>query len=428
MHPVKQIVIDQKAGTSRGICSVCSVNEYVLKAALLRAKIHNDCVLIESTCNQVNQFGGYSGMRPADFRDRVYKIADQIGTDHDRVILGGDHLGPNVWQTDDEEKAMSLAEDLVREYVLAGYTKIHLDASMPLGSDTKLPLAPEIIAERGARLCKAAESAYQELKRLDPSAVQPVYVIGSEVPTPGGMQAETEIVEVTKVEDFKETVELSRQYFQKYDLQTAWKNVVAVVVQPGVEFGNNVVKEYDSAQARELVDALKEYENIVFEGHSTDYQTPASLRKMVDDGIAILKVGPAVTFAVREALYALALIENELYKYDNNVNLSRFIEILDMEMIENPANWQKHYHGKEINVQFDRKYSFLDRSRYYYSSKSVDQAIKKLITNLSLKEIPLGVISQYLPEQYKHLRSGLINNTPEDFIIDKVMAVLDEYA
>ncbi len=428
MHPIKKIVIDQKNGIKRGIYSICSANEYVIKASLIKSKLDNTNVLIESTCNQVNQFGGYTGMTPKEFCEFVYKLAEEVGLAKGKIILGGDHLGPNVWQDETEEEAMSKSEEMVRQYVLAGYTKIHLDASMPLGDDEKLPLAPEIIAERGARLCKVAEEAYQELKKINPDAIQPVYVIGTEVPTPGGMQDESETLQVTEVSDFKETVKLSKNAFQKYNLQDAWKNVVAVVVQPGVEFGNNIVEKYDPEQSCELVETLQDYENIVFEGHSTDYQTPASLKEMVEDGIAILKVGPALTFAVREALYGLANIENELFKFDNDIKLSRFIEVLDMEMIENPSNWQKHYHGKEKKIQFDRKYSFLDRSRYYYSSDEVERAIKKLITNLKLKEMPLTLISQYLPTQYKHLRSGLINNNPTDFIIDNVIDVLDDYS
>ena len=101
----------------------------------------------------------------------------------------------------------------------------------------------------------------------------------------------------------------------KYELINAWENVVAVVVQPGVEFGDESVHEYDRVAARQLVAALGQYPQIVFEGHSTDYQTDVKLKEMVEDGIAILKVGPALTFAMREGLVALNYIENELFKY-----------------------------------------------------------------------------------------------------------------
>lgn len=429
MHPIKKIVDNQKKGISSGIYSVCSASKYVIFAAIKKAKLDNTIVLIESTCNQVNQFGGYTSMKPEDFKDFVFNIAKEIGFNTEKIILGGDHLGPNVWQNKDEETAMSWATEMVKQYVFAGYTKIHLDASMHLADDDhSKPLSPEVVADRGARLCQAAEEAYNELRKTNPDAVQPVYVIGTEVPTPGGMHDESEVLEVTKVENFRKTVELSRKYYEKYNLQSAWNNVVAVVVQPGVEFGNYRIEEYNHQQAKDLCEALKDYDNLVFEGHSTDYQTADSLRQMVVDGIAILKVGPALTFACREAFYALVMIEEELYKYDNNIKLSRFIEKLDMFMIENPANWQNHYKGGEEKVRFDRKYSLLDRSRYYYTSVEISEAIKLLIANLKVKQIPLSLISQYLPLHYNAIRAGKISNDPEDLIIHKIMDVLNDYS
>ena len=56
-------------------------------------------------------------------------------------MLGGDHLGPYVWRAEPADEAMAKARDLVRDYVAAGYTKIHLDASMRLGGDDKAWLA-----------------------------------------------------------------------------------------------------------------------------------------------------------------------------------------------------------------------------------------------------------------------------------------------
>ena len=429
LHPLKKIVKEQKEGIARGICSVCSANPYVLRATMEKGKEDNSQILIESTCNQVNQFGGYTGRTPQEFKEYVETMADSIGFPREKIILGGDHLGPNTWQDETSEQALTKAEEMVRQYVKAGYTKIHLDASMRLADDDKTKaLSPEIIADRGARLCNAAEEAYQELKGTNPDAMQPVYVIGTEVPTPGGMQDEEEELQLTSVSDFKKTVELSKKAFEKYSLTTAWKNVVAVVVQPGVEFGNNKVVEYDSQAAQQLVQTLEEYDNLVFEGHSTDYQVPEFLKEMVKDNIAILKVGPALTFAVREALFALAMIEEELLKYENEIVLSNFIDVLDIAMIENNKNWRKHYHGKEKKVRLDRKYSLSDRSRYYYSVPEVEEALAKLMSNLKSVEIPFSLINQYLPVQYKKLRRGLIDNDPEAMVVDKVVNVLDEYS
>ena len=51
---------------------------------------------------------------------------------------------------------------------------------------------------------------------------------------------------------------------------------------------------------------------MVYEAHSTDYQTRDALRALVKDHFAILKVGPGLTFAMREALWALDAIDQEL--------------------------------------------------------------------------------------------------------------------
>ena len=127
---MKDIITRHKAGEDLGICSVCSAHPLVIEAAL-RFDLHTDNkVLIEATSNQVNQFGGYTGMKPADFRDFVLKIAKEVGFPHERLILGGDHLGPNCWQNEPADAAMEKSIALIIAYVAAGFSKIHLDASM----------------------------------------------------------------------------------------------------------------------------------------------------------------------------------------------------------------------------------------------------------------------------------------------------------
>src|SRR5690242_12256555 len=116
-----------KAGAPVGVYSVCSAHPTVVEAAIAQAACDGRYVLIEATSNQVDQFGGYTGLRPAEFRDMVFGIADRRGFARDRVVLGGDHLGPNRWQRETASVAMEKAEVLIRTYVEAGYRKIHLD-------------------------------------------------------------------------------------------------------------------------------------------------------------------------------------------------------------------------------------------------------------------------------------------------------------
>lgn len=425
---MKEIVKYQKEGIPVGIYSACTASDYVIEAVLERALQVDDYVLIEATANQVNQYGGYTGMTPKDYKEFVFEKARKINFPQERIILGGDHLGPLTWCTLSESEAMEKSKQLIRDYVLAGFTKIHIDTSMKVDSDDKdLPLSTDVIAERGAILCSVAEEAYRELLQTDSTAVRPVYVVGSEVPIPGGSQQEEESVAVTKVADFKETVETFKNAFYRYNLEEAWENVIAVVVQPGVEFGDETIIEYNREKAQELVNSLKEFKGIVFEGHSTDYQTKECLKEMVEDGIAILKVGPALTFALREGLFALNLIEKELFKYNPNVEQSNFIEELDNSMVKNPGNWKKHYHGSGEKIKYARKYSFSDRCRYYLPVEDVKASLERMITNLKSVEMPLTIIKQYMPVQYTKIREGQLENTPEALIKDHVVNCIDEY-
>ena len=427
-HPMLNIVESQKNGTAKGIYSACTASGYVIEAVLERALKDNEYVLIEATANQVNQFGGYTGMKPKDYVKFVQDLAKKVKFPEDKIILGGDHLGPLTWMSDNQLEAMEKSKDLLREYVLAGFTKIHIDTSMKVADDDKnAPLDTAIIAERGAILCAVAEEAFKELLKINPDAVPPVYVVGSEVPIPGGAQEEEEGLQVTKVVDFDGTVETFKNAYYRHNLQEAWSRVIAVVVQPGVEFGDETVHEYNREEARELVASLKEYPGILFEGHSTDYQTKYALKEMVEDGIAILKVGPALTFALREGLFALNYIENELFKYDAEVELSHFIDTLETAMVKNPSNWKKHYHGSSSSIKYARKYSYSDRCRYYLPVDEVREAEELMINNLKREQIPLTLVHQFMPIQYNKIRAGLLKNEPEALLKDWVVNCIDDY-
>jgi D-tagatose-1,6-bisphosphate aldolase subunit GatZ/KbaZ len=428
IHPLKKIVEQQKKGIPAGIYSACSANELVLEACMERAMKDSDFVLIEATANQVNQYGGYTGMKPMDFKRFVFSIAERVKFPADKIILGGDHLGPLTWKGLPSEKAMEEAKELIRQFVSAGFTKIHIDTSMHLGDDdiTK-ELKTSLIAKRGAVLAKVAEDAYEELAASNPETLHPVYVIGSEVPIPGGSQDEEEQLQITAADDFRETVNLFREEFLRNGLYNAWNNVVAIVVQPGVEFGDDSIHDYDRDAAKALCEELKNYPTLVFEGHSTDYQTADALKAMVEDGIAILKVGPALTFALREALFSLNQIENEMLKGRSGIQLSNFIEVLEAAMVDKPENWIKHYHGNEEKLRLARKYSFSDRCRYYIPMPEVQESINRIMRNLKTVDIPLSLISQYMPVQYDRIRAGLVEKDPESLVKDRVINCIDQY-
>ena len=426
-NPLKQIVAKQKKGEPVGIYSACSANEYVIEAALECAKRDNACVLIEATANQVDQNGGYTGMKPVDFKAFVMNIADKVGVDKDRIFLGGDHLGPLTFASKNEAEAMADAKELVRCYVAAGFTKIHIDTSMKVASDDpNVRLSDEIIAQRGAELARVCEDTYQGLLKTEPDAVRPVYIVGSEVPIPGGAQDPNAGMQVTRVEDFKATVKAFEDAFAAKGLSDIWQDVIGVVVQPGVEEKDAGCTEYDRAKAAELMAAIKDYPNLVFEGHSTDYQTKYKLRELVEDGVGILKVGPGLTYAMREALFALAYME-DMILHGKDDEKSDFINVLEKAMMDDPKNWQKHYHGNADELWFKRKFSFSDRSRYYMPVESVKAAKDKLIANLRKYGISLAVLSQFMPIQYTKVRCNELENDPEALIKDRIKNTIDEY-
>ena len=111
------LMADNRSGRPKGIYSVCSAKSEVLEACFKHAKKDNTIILVESTSNQVDQYGGYTGMKPADFVSYVYSIAKKSGFPGNMILLGGDHLGPNPWQNLPATEAMNKAEVLIEEYV-----------------------------------------------------------------------------------------------------------------------------------------------------------------------------------------------------------------------------------------------------------------------------------------------------------------------
>ena len=424
-HPLKRILEKRNLGINSGIPSFCTANNIVLEAILEYYLLSDEFVLIECTSNQVNQHGGYMNMTPADFVEYVHTIADNVGFPKDRIILGADHFGPLAWADKPENEAMENAKELVRLAVLAGYSKIHLDTSMFLGNDdTSKRLSDEIISKRGVELYKVCEEAFTERCEKFPNSIHPIYVIGSEVPIPGGKYEEKDTLTVTSPQDFENTINIYDKTFKENGFDDAWDNIIAVVVQPGVECDNYGIHDYDRNKSLELCEKLTEYPNLVFEGHSTDYQSPIKLKEMVEDGVAILKVGPALTYALREGLFSLSLMEKELIK--DETKRADFIEFLEEIMLNYPKDWEKYYRGDELEKELQRKYSFSDRSRYYMARPDTNENISKLLKNIDSFNIPLGMIKQYFPKQFLEIKSQT-NANAKDLIKLNIKNVLNDY-
>jgi len=422
---LREILSANRESGKGGTYAVCSAHVAVIEAAVQQSLQDGSILHVESTSSQVNQFGGYSGSTPSRFAHFIRSAAERAGLACERILLGGDHLGPFPWRAEPSISALRKACALVRDCVVAGYQKIHLDASMPCADDPSGGLPERLIAERAALLCQAAEEAFQKLSFGSPPLM---YVIGSEVPAPGGESLTAQPPAVTTAEHANRTLQTFRSAFARFGLASAWERVIALVVQPGVDFGANAIFDYDPLKAQSLSAELSNHAGIVFEAHSTDYQSPQALRRMIGDHFAILKVGPWLTFAYREAVLALSSIERALFETKAERQLSKVRELLEDVMLRDPSQWKAYYHGSEDEVRRDLTFGFSDRCRYYWNQPAVQAEISRLLDNLAAKSIPMALVSQYLPLEYEAIRAGALQAVPEQMIQYHIRRVLGVYA
>ncbi len=412
------------SGETGGITAVCSAHRTVLETALEQATTGGDVLLVEATSNQVNQFGGYTGMRPAEFTDYVRSLAAAAGLPETRLIIGADHLGPHPWKKMPAAQAMQRATALVKACVKAGFNKIHLDAAMGCADDSVAILPVELIAERSATLCRAAETQAQRQSADQP---WPLYVIGAEVPLPGGGLADTDQIAVTPVADVIRMLEAVETCFRQNGLMAAWERVAAVVVQPGVDFGDTQIARYRPEKAAELSAYHAALPGtMTYEVHATDYQSPRAIAQMVRDHFTILKVGPCLTNAYREAIFALSHIEAEWLANKKGYRRSGIRDSLAFAMQNKPEHWQTHYRGSAAEVDFMRQYSYRDRIRYYWSSPEVVESVARLLSNLN-HPLPHLLIRQYFPDLYPAVESGEVDPSALSLIKGRIRHSLAPY-
>jgi D-tagatose-1,6-bisphosphate aldolase subunit GatZ/KbaZ len=204
--------------------------------------------------------------------------------------------------------------------------------------------------------------------------------------------------------------------------------VVAVVVRPGIDFSSQSIAAYNPRRTASLVKALQGLPGLVYEAHSTDFQACEALQRMVADHFAVLKVGPALTFAFREATFALARIEAEALGHRKGLRLSRVIETVESEMLRDPIHWQRYYHGPAAHQALMRRYAYSDRIRYYWSRPPVRAAFSRLMTNLRRNAMPEPLIRQYLPGVVPSAPRHRLRPDPEDLIVHHIRRVTRLYA
>jgi D-tagatose-1,6-bisphosphate aldolase subunit GatZ/KbaZ len=65
--------------------------------------------------------------------------------------------------------------------------------------------------------------------------------------------------------------------------------------------------------------------------------------------------------------------------------------------------------------------------RYYWPDPRIQEAERRLLANLTDRDIPLPLLSQYLPDQYQRVRDGVLGNQPVELVLDRVRDVLRGY-
>jgi D-tagatose-1,6-bisphosphate aldolase subunit GatZ/KbaZ len=414
MTPLVELVARHKSGQPAGIYSLCSAHPLVIESALHEARASGTPLLVEATSNQVNQFGGYTGLTPAGFRAFVHDIAGRVGYPADRVWFGGDHLGPNAWRQETAATAMGHAEELVAQFVAAGFRKLHLDCSMSCIDDPS-PLPEATVASRAARLCAAAERGWREH-----GGDAPACVIGTEVPVPGGAGAEELLASPSRPGGGAGDDRGAPCAFEAADLAAAGRAAVALVVQPG----SSSITTRSSTTAPERREAER-----LSRGHrsSSTRRIPPTTRRRRTFRRWCATISPSSGRAGRdlrrETLWALAAIERELPGAAAGPGLR---EVVTAVMRADTRHWRGYYHDPATE-SFDLSYSLSDRIRYYWPHADVQRACASMLETLRRRPIPLTLMSQYLPRQYAAVRSGQLAPSVDALLRDGVAAALRPY-
>jgi len=413
---LRGVVTRNRAGDAVAIPSVCSAHPEVLRASLMAAAARGVPLVIEATSNQVNQDGGYTGMRPADFIAFVRGIAAEEAVDPALIVFGGDHLGPQVWRKGRAESAMQKAEAMIAAYVQAGFTKIHLDCSEGCAGEPP-QLGDDLAAGRAARLAAVALKAAP-----DPAAL--IFVIGTEVPPPGGARADDhgDILPTTP-QSAAATLAAHAAAFRAQGLEGALTQVAGLVVQPGVEFSPMAVHHLPMDRDPGLAAVLADWPGLCLEAHSTDYQHPAAYHRLAELGFAFQKVGPALTFAYRQAIYALDALGREAGWLDG----PSIAEVMERLMLAEPGYWQGHYRGDSGDLRVERHFGLADRIRYYWPQPEAQAAVARLRAGFAGRSLPEPMLWQLFPAGVIASAAGMGRPMAEALVLANIEAALAPY-
>lgn len=236
---------------------------------------------------------------------------------------------------------------------------------------------------------------------------------------------ELEELQVTSTQDAAETVAIHKQAFADLGQSAVYDRVAGLVVQPGVEFGNANVIRFKPEAAADLSGWRPQADHLVFEAHSTDYQPDTALRELVRGGFCILKVGPGLTFAMREAFYGLDRIAGILIaEYEDGA----LMHAMEQIMLSSPENWEGYYTGPDREKYVQRHFSYSDRIRYYWADPAAQAAVDGLFEALGDRHLPEPLISQFLPRLYDDVSANRLEPTARNLTIATIRKALLPYS
>ena len=410
-------------GERKGIYAVGSHNSTILEVCFQQALVDGSPVLLEISANMLVLPGQSGKTSPADFIKRVKNIAAEAEFPQDRLFFGVNDLGPSLWQDESDESALKKACEFISEIVGLGFNKLGIHAGEPLkGDPVGETLTQEIIIARETVLYQAAERAAAKL----PDEEKPLYVIGVHPRQEAGRVEDQR--RMVNRKDIEDAVDQFAQTAEAAGLPDIKERLPAARIFLGTGYDSENIIPFDSSLLKELGGCVCRDRSVVLEAPQTDFQSQIVLDKLVDNHFAVLSVGPELTYAMREALFSLALMENETMLGKPGVYLSNYIIELDRAMQSAPQHWQEYYTGNGFEQLVARKYSFYDRSRFFLENKDVRKMRKRLYDNLTANPVPLTVLRQFMPRQYERVAAGELENKPKALVMDAVRYALHRYS
>jgi D-tagatose-1,6-bisphosphate aldolase subunit GatZ/KbaZ len=165
-----------------------------------------------------------------------------------------------------------------------------------------------------------------------------------------------------------------------------------------------------------------DWPNLCLEAHSTDYQRPEVYVRLAELGFAFQKVGPALTFAYREAIYALDLLRGIAGWGAPIVQPA-----MEAMMLADPRYWQSHYHGSPDDQRLARHVGYADRIRYYWPRPEAQAAVAALFADLDGRRLPEPLLLQVFPRPLLDRAEALEGPRAQALVTAAIQEALDPY-